>query len=263
MKMSSYHKPRVFRSNDGCCICKAKSSSSRFTDSGKYENSFTPCFKLEESHKRHGDICNACVLIVKRWRVLPKDTDKDWHHVVDSRVGPGGSKVTFRNVKRKVEPESEEKFEKIRKKKQKLTIKKVTEPVDNINDSISGFIDTTYFKRKTICCGVIFEGLYGEVIIDQRFFKRCPHHSLPSTSSSASLSSIISTDSIAAVSPQKEESKLMFDDDTDDNVDDTDSISFYSDDIESVSKYTKDDISSHLEDEGFYDKSEMKSHLDP
>jgi len=264
MKMSSYHKPRVFRSNDGCCICKAKSSSSRFTDSGKYENSFTPCFKLEESHKRHGDICNACVLIVKRWRVLPKDTDKNWHHVVDSRVGPGGSKVTFRNVKRKVEPESEEKFEKIRKKKQKLTIKKVTEPVDNINDSISGFIDTTYFNRKTICCGVIFEGLYGEVIIDQRFFKRCPHHSLPSTSSSASLSSIsISTDSIEAVSPQKEESKLMFDDDTDDNVDDTDSISFYSDDIESVSKYTKDDISSHLEDEGFYDKSEMKSHLDP
>lgn len=147
MKMSSYHKPRVFRSNEGCCICKAKSSSSRFTDSGKYENSFTPCFKLEESHKRHGDICNACVLIVKRWRVLPKDTDKDWHHVVDSRVGPGGSKVTFRNVKRKAEPESEEKFEKIRKKKQKLTVKRVTEHVDNISDSISGFIDTTYFKR--------------------------------------------------------------------------------------------------------------------
>ena len=26
MKMSSYHKPRVFRSVEGCCICKAKSS---------------------------------------------------------------------------------------------------------------------------------------------------------------------------------------------------------------------------------------------
>jgi len=264
--MSSYHKPRVFRSNDGCCICKAKSSSSRFTDSGKYENSFTTCFKLDESHKRHGDICNACVLIVKRWRVLPKDTDKDWHHVVDSRVGPGGSKVTFRNVKRKAEPESEEKFEKIRKKKQKLTVKRVTEHVDNISDSISGFIDTTYFKRKTICCGVIFEGLCGEVMIDQRLFKRCPHHthhSLPSTSSTASLSSIsVSTNSIEAVNPQKEKSKQMFDD-SDDNVDDTDSFSFYSDDIESVSKYTKDDILSHLEDEGFYDKSEMKSHLDP
>ena len=145
MKMSSYHKPRVFRSGDGCCICKAKSSSSRFTDSGKYENSFTLCFKLKEDHNRHGEICNACVLIVKRWRILPQDTEKDWRHVVDSRVGPGGSKVTFRNVKRKVEPEPEEKFEKIRKKKQKLTVKRVTE--GNISDGISGFIDTTYFKR--------------------------------------------------------------------------------------------------------------------
>ena len=59
-----------------------------------------------------------------------------------------------------------------------------------------------------------------------------------------------------------EKSKQLFDD-SDDNVDDTDSISFYSDDIESVSKYPKDDISSHLEDEGFYDKSELKAHLDP
>merc|ERR1712154_560008 len=146
------------------------------------------------------------------------------------------------------EPESEEKFEKIRKKKQKLTIKKVTEPVDNINDSISGFIDTTYFKRKTICCGVIFEGLCGEVMIDQRFFKRCLHHSLPSSSSTVSLSSISTSTSSAG--PQNEKSKPMFEDISDDNVDDTDSISFYSDDIESVSaKYIKDDISSHLEDE--------------
>merc|ERR1711983_719257 len=234
-----------------------------FTDSGKYENSFTPCFKLEESHKRHGDICNACVLIVKRWRVLPKDTDKDWHHVVDSRVGPGGSKVTFRNVKRKVESESEEKFEKIRKKKQKLTVKRVTEEAENISDSISGFIDTTYFKRKTTCCGVIFEGMFGEVIIDQRFFKRCPHHSHPTTSSTASLSSIsTSTSTVETLGLQIEKSKQLFDD-SDDIVDDTDSISFYSDDIDNVSKFTKDDISSHLEDEGFYDKSEMKSHLDP
>ena len=117
--------------------------------------------------------------------------------------------------------------------------------------------------RKTICCGVIFEGLFGEVIIDQRFFKRCPHHSHPSASSTASLSSIsTSTSSVEALGPQIEKSKQMFDD-SDDIVDDIDSISFYSDDIESVSKFTKDDISSHLEDEGFYDKSEMKSHLDP
>merc|ERR1719179_126753 len=83
-KMSSYHKPKVFRSVEGCCICKAKSSSSRFTDSGKYESAFSACFKVAES-ARSGDICNACVLIVKRWRNLPRDTDKDWSHVVNSR----------------------------------------------------------------------------------------------------------------------------------------------------------------------------------
>ena len=94
---------------------------------------------------RFGEICNACVLIVKRWRMLPKDTKKNWHHVVDSRVGPGGSKVTFRNVKKKVEP-VEEKFEKIRKKKVK--VKKVIKPDLNLTDNdVSGFIDLTYFKR--------------------------------------------------------------------------------------------------------------------
>ena len=50
-KMSSYHKPKVFRSADGCCICKAKSSSSRFTDSSKYEDSFLQCFKLEDKSR--------------------------------------------------------------------------------------------------------------------------------------------------------------------------------------------------------------------
>jgi len=115
--MASYHKPKMFRSLEGCCICKAKSSSSRFTDSGKYENSFRNCFKLKVS--RSGDICNACVLIVKRWRNLPPDTAKDWAHVVNSRSGPG-NKVTISKVKKVEEvPVTVEKFEKIRRKKKK------------------------------------------------------------------------------------------------------------------------------------------------
>merc|ERR1719341_1041547 len=36
-----------------------------------------------------GDICNACVLIVKGWRQLPVGTSKNWAHVVDARAGPG------------------------------------------------------------------------------------------------------------------------------------------------------------------------------
>lgn len=48
LNMSNYHKPRTFRSLHGCCICKAKSSSSRFTDSEKYEHDFSGCFKTDD-----------------------------------------------------------------------------------------------------------------------------------------------------------------------------------------------------------------------
>ena len=59
--------------------------SSRFTDSDKYSASFEGCFKISEAELRHGDICNACVLIVKRWKKLPVNSTKDWSHVVDAR----------------------------------------------------------------------------------------------------------------------------------------------------------------------------------
>lgn len=87
--MFSFHKPKIYRSNLGCCICKAKSSSSRFTDSNKYENEFERCFRIQE--KRSGEICNACVLLVKRWKKLSAESrlTKHWHHVVDARAGPG------------------------------------------------------------------------------------------------------------------------------------------------------------------------------
>lgn len=87
--MFSFHKPKIYRSNLGCCICKAKSSSSRFTDSKKYEAEFERCFRIQE--KRSGEICNACVLLVKRWKKLSPENRlvKHWHHVVDARAGPG------------------------------------------------------------------------------------------------------------------------------------------------------------------------------
>ena len=84
--MFSFHKPKIYRSNLGCCICRAKSSSSRFTDSKKYEPEFEKCFLVE---RRSGEICNACVLLVKRWKKLPTGTNRHWNHVVDARAGPG------------------------------------------------------------------------------------------------------------------------------------------------------------------------------
>lgn len=43
-QMFGFHKPKMYRSLDGCCICRAKSSSSRFTDSKRYEKEFRSCF---------------------------------------------------------------------------------------------------------------------------------------------------------------------------------------------------------------------------
>lgn len=82
--MFASHRPRVFRSRLGCCICGAKSSSSRFTSSSKYEVLFSGCFQLNE--KRQGEICNACVLLVKRWKKLPPGSSKNWKHVSLSKT---------------------------------------------------------------------------------------------------------------------------------------------------------------------------------
>ena len=61
--------------------------SSRFTDSKRYEAYFEKCFSLEEL--RSGEICNACVLLVKRFIKLPAGSTRHWNHVVDARSGPG------------------------------------------------------------------------------------------------------------------------------------------------------------------------------
>lgn len=57
-----------------CYVC-----SSRFTDSKKYEEDFVDCFQLKE--RRAGEVCNACVLLVKRWKKLPPGSQRHWRHV--------------------------------------------------------------------------------------------------------------------------------------------------------------------------------------
>lgn len=42
---------------------------------------FFPSWRLSED--RVGDICNACVLLVKRWKKLPNGSKKNWNHVSD------------------------------------------------------------------------------------------------------------------------------------------------------------------------------------
>ncbi|MGH0131789.1 UNVERIFIED_CONTAM: hypothetical protein FKN15_053155 [Acipenser sinensis] len=47
------------------------------------------CLGARLLEDRTGDICNACVLLVKRWKKLPLGSKKNWNHVVDARAGPG------------------------------------------------------------------------------------------------------------------------------------------------------------------------------
>ena len=73
-----------------------------------------------------GEICNACVLLVKRWKKLPKNTKRNWAHVVDARAGPGGKSF----VKQKKKEENLEEFDKIRKK---IFEKKISRSDDDVS----------------------------------------------------------------------------------------------------------------------------------
>ncbi|XP_031846754.1 uncharacterized protein LOC116433127 isoform X3 [Nomia melanderi] len=288
-KMFSFHKPKVYRSSTGCCICKAKSSSSRFTDSKKYEDDFMECFQLEE--RRTGEICNACVLLVKRWKKLPAGSNRNWRHVVDARAGPGIKSLTkFKSKNKKKIKDMPEKFEKIMKKKhiylktdrdreqspamsddltedylngngsksssragspvgsddipvteKQLNMQDISESKDDL--TVNGFIDLSYFKREIICCGTIFKGPYGEVIVDPSLIKPCigciarqqrqqqtnalscsPVHSSASASpahSSASASPAHSVESGTETAVSKQTSKTFSDSSSDSGYDES------------------------------------------
>lgn len=168
--MFTFHKPKVFRSANGCCICKAKSSSSRFTDSKRYESNFEKCFSLEEH--RSGEICNACVLLVKRYMKLPAGSTRHWNHVVDARSGPGIKSMV--KSKKKDQECNQETPEKINKKHfYKSKRKQQTVRQRNPSIPVSGFLDMSRWTKEKVCCGVIFRGPHGEVAIDPRFLNPC------------------------------------------------------------------------------------------
>ncbi|XP_032238918.1 SIN3-HDAC complex-associated factor [Nematostella vectensis] len=226
------HRPKIFRSRLGCCICKAKSSSSRFTSSAKYEHHFEGCFALTE--KRQGEICNACVLLVKRWSKLPPGTEKNWKHVVNSKA----------TVKRNIKPrrasrqnpiEIDDKLDhedetpitrdsgspeiddaQADDEEECLsptlacvspspTPSEISEEYANSNSSSNNnnnnsnnkdvtqvtstgcqtsflfptlssstklpYIDLSLWRREEICCGTIFRGPHGEVLVDPKLLK--------------------------------------------------------------------------------------------
>jgi len=201
-KMKTFTRPKIFRSTEGCCICKAKSSSSRFTDSEKYEEDFAACFQLSE--ERQGEICNACVLVVKRWRKLPRRSTKNWSHVVDSKSGTGAGAYNNKGSAKKKRQEpgtpSEEKLLKIRRKIRKrpkssrqlvfckinkepeaVSIKirqrKMSKPkrlcTSSVKEQISDAFSSEYWIERPGCCGAVSCGQGGERVLSVAQFRGC------------------------------------------------------------------------------------------
>ena len=116
------------------------------------------------------------MLLVKRWRKLPKHKVRDWAHVVDARAGPGAKNF----VKKKLE--KPEVFHKIRRKKTKtkktssevpsLTLRSLTPLSDDFDKSfcsdvgvsvnssrkriednlVTDFFCPFYWTRCSTCC---------------------------------------------------------------------------------------------------------------
>lgn len=166
--MSAYYKPRVFRSEDGCCICKVKQSTSRFCDSKIFEEWFKECFDLTEL--RCGEMCYACVLVVKRWGKAKVKNDlgptKNYSRLVDSRMkgrtlqSLTGTLKKRKKLANKTQNENESPLERIKKKKifdkkigsskRKQTNPKKRQPLIPSDDLLS-IVDETYWTKEKTC----------------------------------------------------------------------------------------------------------------
>ncbi|KAB0344791.1 hypothetical protein FD754_021717 [Muntiacus muntjak] len=170
--MFGFHKPKMYRSIERCCICRAKSSSSRFTDSKRYEKDF-------QSY-----ICNACVLLVKRWKKLAGPSLK-------TTLKPKKVKTLSGNrIKSNQISKLQKAFKRHNSDAHSTTSSASpaqspcysnqsddgsdTEMASGSNrTSVFPFLDLTYWKRQKICCGIIYKGRFGEVLIDTHLFKPC------------------------------------------------------------------------------------------
>lgn len=139
--MSIFHKPKTYRSMQGCCICRTKSARSKFTDSKRYEADFIKCFGIIE--RRSGEICNSCIHVVKRWKKLPAGSNTNWHHVVDARAGPGTKSMH----KIKHEAKMEEKLLKTKYKHKKSQVKKSSSAAACTSGGLSDDVADHYSDR--------------------------------------------------------------------------------------------------------------------
>ncbi|PKU31022.1 protein fam60a [Limosa lapponica baueri] len=176
-KMFGFHKPKMYRSIEGCCICRAKSSSSRFTDSKRYEKDFQNCFGLHEA--RSGDICNACVLLVKRWKKLPAGSKKNWNHSGRERISRWMHVLILAFILSPTDSDAHSTTSSASPAQSPCYSNQSDDGSDtemsagSSRTPVFSFLDLTYWKRQKVCCGIIYKGRFGEVLIDTHLFKPC------------------------------------------------------------------------------------------
>uniref|UniRef100_A0A3Q3EZ00 SIN3-HDAC complex associated factor n=1 Tax=Labrus bergylta TaxID=56723 RepID=A0A3Q3EZ00_9LABR len=193
--MFGFHKPKMYRSLDGCCICRAKSSSSRFTDSRRYEKDFRSCFGcFGFMLELKGDTCWIETSHIKPLIKLVLHLI----YVVDARGGPS-LKITSRpkkikSISKKDRPSQISRLQKELKRNNSdahsttSSASPAQSPsYSNLSDDgsdaelspgssrspVFSFLDLTYWKRQKVCCGIIYKGRFGEVLIDPHLFKPC------------------------------------------------------------------------------------------
>jgi len=196
---------RIYRSVEGCCICKVKQSTDEFGPSKWFEAWFEGCFGLTEV--RSGDLCFSCVLAVKRWveKNYQNNDTRNYSRLVDSRVkGRTLQNLTGMTSKKGKKPVStaqnknESRQQKIKKEdifdmktgasKRKQANPKQREPLIPSND-LQSILDENYWTKEEICCGFIYRGADGEVLIDSRYVnppscKKCKSSKKPTSNNS-------------------------------------------------------------------------------
>merc|ERR1719320_1905826 len=109
-------------------------------------------------------------------------------------------------------------------------------PASNTFD-VPDFIDLSYWKRCVICCGVIYRGECGEVMVDKRYFRRCSPHTQPRSPQIEPVMEDVTAPDVFTYG------------DTKGYEEDSDTLSLYSDTI---------DIMDTDGDEGFFEKSDIR-----
>uniref|UniRef100_A0A8C3WKS6 Uncharacterized protein n=1 Tax=Catagonus wagneri TaxID=51154 RepID=A0A8C3WKS6_9CETA len=178
--MFGFRKPKMYCNLEGRCICRAKFCSSLFTDSKCYEKDIQSCLGLYETCS--GDICNACVLLVKRWKKWPTGS-KQTNKKLESRGRCKVKTLSGKNIRRNQISKLPKEFKHHNTDEAHSTTLSASpaqspcwrnQSDDGSDTEIASgsnrtpfflflfffFLDFTYWKRQKVCCVIIYKGCF-------------------------------------------------------------------------------------------------------